>query len=143
MYGKNKNVGIAGPKVLDMHGIIQPSRCSMRTDMLEMFQIYKAAKFFCRKKWSHYFCLDQNAEKSAYVYHVSGCCFAMSHSCAIKVAPLDEGMVLYHEELILGRRMEKEGLRTMYEPKSVVFHRHGATAKESLRFLRMALRSEK
>lgn len=123
-------VGIVGPKVINDKGEIQISHCSMRTGMKEIFQLYTAAKWIFRKKWKMYYCLDQNPEVPMYVYHVSGCCFAISRECAKKVMPLDEKTVLYNEELIIGIRMEQAGYRTWYEPDSVVIHRHGATTKK-------------
>lgn len=85
---KAPDVGIVGPKVLNEKGMIQPSRCSMKTGLLEIFQIYTAAKFLCRKKWKKYFCFDRSTERPGYVYHVSGCCFAVSKKCAEVVFPL-------------------------------------------------------
>lgn len=126
--GRHQDAGIVGPKVLNGNGNVQISRCSMRTGIREIFQIYTAAKKICRRKWMAYYCMYRDPEKPAYVYHVSGCCFAISGECAKMVTPLDEGTVLYCEELILGLRMEQLGYRTIYEPGSVVVHRHGATA---------------
>ncbi len=120
--------GIAGPKVVNEAGQVQISRCSMRTGMKEIVQIFTAAKKVFRGKWKKYYCLDKDPDQKDFVYYVSGCCFAVSRECAKKVTPLDEGTVLYYEELILGQRMEQAGYQTVYEPASVVIHRHGATA---------------
>lgn len=120
-------VGIVGPKVIDAKGNIQNSRCSMKTGMKEMFQIYTAAKVVCKKKWKKYFCLDQNPDESMYPYHVSGCCFAMSAKCAGDITPFDEGTMLYYEEPIIGICMEKAGYRTLYAPEVEIIHQHGAT----------------
>ena len=48
----------------------------------------------------------------------------MSKLCANDVTPLDEHTFLYEEELILGRIMEKKGWKTVYNPCSVVYHKH-------------------
>ena len=128
-------VGIVGPKVLDEKGQVQPSRVARKTGMREIFQLYTVAKLLFRKQWRSYFCLDQDVEKKSEAYHVSGCCFMISERCAREVLPFDEGTVLYGEELILGVRMEKAGYRTVYQPKSVVVHKHGATTKNVKPFM--------
>ncbi len=127
-------IGIAAPKVVDAGNHVQPSYCLRRTGIKEIFQFYTAAKWFFRKR-QDYYCLGKNPGLSMDVYHVSGCCFALSRECAQKVVPLDEETVLYYEELILGIRMERAGYRTRYEPGSVVVHQHGATARLARPFM--------
>lgn len=134
-----KRIGIAGPKVVNDRGDVQISRCSMRTGMKEMIQIFTVAKKIFRKKWNQYYCLDQNHEEPSFVYYVSGCCFAISRACALEVTPLDEGTVLYDEELILGICMEKLGYKTYYNPKSVVVHQHGGTTSQMQPFMHQCI----
>ena len=132
-------IGIVGPKVMDEKGGIQTSRCSMKTGMKEIFQLFTVAKLFFRKKWRKYYCLDQDSETPGFVYYVSGCCFAMSRACALEVTPLDEGTVLYDEELILGTQMQKKGYRTLYNPGSVVIHQHGGTTRRMQPFMHQCI----
>lgn len=134
-FGKGTRIGIAGPKVLNDKGEIQTSRCSMKTGIKEVFQLFTVGKKIFRRKWNKYYCLDQDADKPAYVYYVSGCCFAMTRECALAVTPLDEGTVLYNEEPILGIRMEEQGFQTFYNPKSVVIHQHGETTRQVQPFM--------
>jgi len=128
-FQKHPDAGIIGPKVLAEEGSIQNSRCSVKTGMKEMFCIYTLAKFFCKKAWRQYFCLKQDPDKEAYVYHVSGCCFAMTAECARQITPLDEGTMLYYEEPIIGIRMEQAGYKTVYIPECVIIHKHGGTTE--------------
>lgn len=132
---EQKDIGIAGPKVLDEKGLVQPSRIARKTGMREIFQLYTVAKLIFRKSWKTYFCLDRDVDKMDDVYHVSGCCFMISAECAKQVLPFDETTVLYGEELILGVCMERAGYRTVYQPKSVVVHKHGATTKRVKPFM--------
>lgn len=136
-------IGITGPKVMDAQGRIQPSRCSMYTGIREVFQLFTAAKVFFGKKQQRYYCLDQNPDEPADVYYVSGCCFAVSRACAMAVMPLDEGTILYYEEIILGIRMRQAGYRTRYEPSSTVIHQHGGTTRRVQPFMHQCIsRSE-
>ncbi len=132
-------IGIAGPLVLDRSGKIQVSRCSMKTDILEIFQLFTVAKLFFRNKRRNYYCLDVDPEKPQDVYYVSGCCFAISKECAKDVLPFDEGTVLYGEEWILGLRMEQTRWRTRYCPDSVVMHLHSATAVQMSSFMHQCI----
>lgn len=134
-FEKDPAIGITGPKVLNEKGDVQTSRCSMKTGMREVFQIFTIGKKLFRRKWKQYYCLDQNEDQPVYVYYVSGCCFAMSRTCALAVTPLDEGTILYDEELILGICMEKQGFKTYYDPESVVIHQHGATTERVQPFM--------
>lgn len=127
--------GIVGPKVLGEKGEVQTSRCSMKTGIKEVFQVFTIGKKIFRKKWEQYYCLNQDADQQAEVYYVSGCCFMMTRQCAIAVTPFDEGTVLYNEEMILGIRMEECGFKTCYYPKSVVIHQHGATTNQIQPFM--------
>lgn len=131
--------GIAGPKVINEAGQVQISRCSMKTGMKEIIQIFTAAKKISRRKWKTYYCLDKDPNRKATAYYVSGCCFAISRECAKKVTPLDEGTVLFYEELILGLRMEQAGYKTIYEPSSVVIHQHGATTNTVQPFMHQCI----
>lgn len=131
----NPKIGIAAPKVVNAKNEIQASRCSMRTGIKEMFQVYTAAKWLFGRKWRRYYCLEQDPDVPAEVYHVSGCCFAISRECAQQVMPFDEGTVLYYEEPILGIRMEQAGYLTRYEPGSVVLHQHGAASEQVRPFM--------
>ena len=134
-----KKIGIAGPKVVNNKGEVQISRCSMKTEIKEVFQIFTVAKKIFRKKWDEYYCLNQIADEPSFVYYVSGCCFAISRTCALEVTPLDEGTVLYDEELILGIRMESRGYKTYYNPKSIVVHQHGGTTKQMQPFMHQCI----
>ena len=132
---KSRKVGIVGPKVLNTDGNIQVSRCAMKTEMREIFQVFTVAKKVFRRKYRRYYCLDQKIDKPSVVYYVSGCCFMMSRVCAEAVTPLDEGTILYDEEPILGIHMEEKGFQTLYYPDSVVIHRHGATTMQIQPFM--------
>ncbi|MBC5712803.1 glycosyltransferase [Roseburia sp. BX1005] len=132
---KSRKVGIVGPKVLNTDGNIQVSRCAMKTEMREIFQVFTVAKKVFRRKYRRYYCLDQKIDKPSVVYYVSGCCFMMSRVCAEAVTPLDEGTILYDEEPILGIHMEEKGFQTLYYPDSVVIHRHGATIMQIQPFM--------
>lgn len=134
-----KRIGIAGPKVVNEKKETQASRCSMKTGIVEVFQLFTAAKLLFRRKWRRYYCLNQDPDQAAFVYYVSGCCFAMSKECALSVTPLDEGTVLYNEEMILGIWMERKNYRTYYNPKSVVVHQHGSTTGKGRPFMHQCI----
>lgn len=128
-FKANAKAGIVGPKIVDVNGRVQSCNLCRKTGMKEKYLVRTRAHVIFRKSWQTYFGLDRGEDISFAVYAVLGCCFMMSAACAEKVTPLDEYPLLYEEELILGIQMEQAGFRTIYDPKAVVVHIHGASTR--------------
>lgn len=119
------NVGIVGPKLLNIDGEPQvPSMC-IRTGMKEKYLVRTYLRKIFPRYAKKYYCFNDQLDNPIPVHAVSGSCFMISRNCALQVTPLDENTFLYEEELILGIIMEEKGYRTVYNPKSVVIHAHG------------------
>ena len=98
----------------------------MKTGIREKYLLRTCLRALFPQYDSRYWGRAHDYEKETFaVYAVSGCCFMMSRVCAEMVTPLDEGTFLYDEELIIGIRMERAGLKTVYYPESVVMHKTG------------------
>lgn len=128
-FKSHPQTGIVGPKILDVHGHVQKSNLCRKTGLKEKYLVRTRANVIFRRSWRTYFGYDRDYDQSFEVYAVLGCCFMMSALCARKVTPLDAYPLLYEEELILGIQMEQAGLRTVYDPKAVIVHLHGASTK--------------
>lgn len=126
---KHPDVGIVGPKILNVNGELQKVHIFQRTGIKEKYQMRTRANVFFRKKHRAYFGLDKDYEHMEKVYAVLGCCLMMSKECVEKVTPFDEHPFLYEEEFMLGMRMEQAGLETMYLPQAVVEHLHGGSTQ--------------
>lgn len=125
-----RRAGIVGPMVLDRRGQAQSSVLCRKTGLKEKYMVRTRANAIFRRSWRTYFGYGRDAHKAYEVYAVLGCCFMMSGRCAEALAPLDEHPFLYEEELILGIQMERQGFRTVYDPKAVVWHLHGASTRQ-------------
>jgi len=125
----NPETGIVGPKILDSRNTVQRASLAVRTGLREKYLTRTILRIFARALNKAYYA-SCAATSPLEVYAVSGCCFIISRSCAKALSPVfDENTFLYEEELILGIRMEKAGFKTVYLPKSVVFHYHGSSSK--------------
>lgn len=131
---KDPGTGIAGPKIVGPKGQVQSCNLCRKTGMKEKYLVRTRASVIFRKSRRTYFGLDRDEKSSFFVYAVLGCCFMMSAACAKKITPLDEYPFLYEEELMLGIRMEQAGFRTVYDPKAVVMHIHGASTNRQRAF---------
>lgn len=125
----NPETGIVGPKILDSSNVVQRSHLAVRTGLKEKYLVRTFLRGFAQTLNQAYYA-SCAVTSPLEVYAVSGCCFIISRSCAKALSPVfDERTFLYEEELILGIRMEKAGFKTVYLPKSVVFHYHGSSSK--------------
>lgn len=125
---EHPGVGIVGPKIKLQNGQTQKECMAIKTGMKEKYLLRTRLKILFPKLNKQYWAREWNYEHEIFpVYAVLGCSFMISRTCALDVTPLDEHTFLYEEELILGIRMEKAGWKTMYNPQSVVLHKHEAT----------------
>lgn len=122
-------VGIVGPKILDLDGRVQKSNLCRKTGMKEKYMVRTRANLIFRKNCCTYFGYNRDYDQTFRVYAVLGCCFMLSAACVQAVTPLDEYPFLYEEELMLGIRMEEKGFYTVYYPKAVVEHLHGGSTR--------------
>lgn len=132
--GGHPGVGIVGPKVLGPDGELQRSCLCRRTGMKEKYMVRTRAHAIFRKSYRTYFGHDRDYGKNFQVHAVLGCCLMMTRQCAEAVTPFDVHPFLYEEELMLGIRMEEAGLATVYCPKAVVVHVHGASTRHQRAF---------
>ena len=126
---KHNEVGIVGPMILDQNKRIQKQNLCKKTGLKEKYFVRTRLNIFFRKQYREYFGIDKDYRTSFPVFAVLGCCFMISDVCVEQVMPLDENTFLYEEELILGIKMEEANFKTMYFPKSIVYHLHGKSTK--------------
>lgn len=126
---ENSNVGIVGPKILNVDGgVEQPSMC-IRTGLKEKYLVNTFLRHIFKSRSNKYFAKGNDLSKPFSVQAVLGGCFLMSRKCALDITPLDENTFLFEEELIIGIRMEQKGYKTIYYPQSTVIHAHGQSTK--------------
>lgn len=123
----NSKIGIIGPKILNRNSRIQKSNKIRKPSILQKVLTETLLRSIFKKTRDSYIGTDYNS--SQYVYSVSGCLFVMSRECAISITPFDENTFLFGEENIIGFRMLTKEYKTLYYPKSIVYHLHGASTK--------------
>lgn len=128
----NANVGIVGPKVYLSDGNIQSINCGVKMGLREKYMYLlknTPAKKLVQRFLNSFNAIDNDLSKPFKVYAVSGCCFMMSKQCKEMIMPFDEGTFLYEEENIIGYKMDKIGLDTVYYTDSEIVHFHGQSTK--------------
>jgi N-acetylglucosaminyl-diphospho-decaprenol L-rhamnosyltransferase len=78
---------------------------------------------------------DRTTERT--VDWVSGCCMLVPREAFDEVGPLDEGFLLYGEELDLATRIGEAGRSVIYTPVAEVVHEIGVSTGRSRRIIRM------
>ncbi|MEY8410081.1 glycosyltransferase family 2 protein [Lachnospiraceae bacterium 62-26] len=140
--GKNKNFGIAGPKIYLPSGNIQEINMGCKMTLTGKYKyILRKTPFrrFFQKYVDEFHASKQDLGTPFEVYAVSGCCFMMSRCAARKLFPMDENTFLYEEENIIGIKMEKIGLKTVYNTNSEIIHLGGASTEKISEFAYMCM----
>lgn len=129
---EHPDYGIAGPKVYTPNGDIQEINygCKMTLSGKYKYILRKTPLKFLTKKFIEEFHVEKkDLAKPFDVYAVSGCCFVMSRKTANLLYPMDEHTFLYEEENIVGARMERLGLKTVYNTDSEIIHLGGGSTE--------------
>lgn len=122
-------IGIVGPKILNLDGSIEIPSMLIKTGLKEKYLVNTPLRYISNYASKNFYCPKSDFDKTFKVYAVRGCCFMMTRKCATDITPFDENTFLFEEELIIGINMEKKGYITMYYPKSTVIHAHGQSTK--------------
>lgn len=128
----NTNVGIVGPKVFTPDGSIQEINmgCKMTISGKYLYILRKTPlKILSRGFVRKFHCEQESLNKPFKVYAVSGCCFMIRGSIINELYPLDEGTFLYEEENIIGIKMERLQLDTVYCTDAEILHLGGGSTQ--------------
>ena len=68
-----------------------------------------------------------NPEKGGEVSFASGCCMLFSCDVFRKIGELDEGYFMYYEDMDYCLRAREAGIRIVYKPEAVIYHKVGGT----------------
>ena len=61
--------------------------------------------------------------------YVGGSCVLVKSEVLDEVGLLDERFFMYWEDTDWSYRGHKKGYRSVYQPKSIIWHKHGASSK--------------
>jgi GT2 family glycosyltransferase len=130
-FAENKEVAVAGPKILNSDGTIQyscrrfPSFFGAAAHTL-LIHIYPNNPFSKRYKL-----VDASREKPFPVDWVSGSCMMIRRKALEETGLLDENYFMYVEDIDLCYRMWKKGWEVHYMPYSEVLHHTGGSSSRT------------
>lgn len=120
---ENPSWGIAGPKVVDEKGVIQPScRRFPRPWTFFMTRTSLSKSGFGRRETARYFMQDFAHDDERDVDWVSGGALIARRDAVEKLGGMDQRYFLYMEDVDLCRAFNKHGFIVKYCPISTVIH---------------------
>lgn len=125
----NPNVAIVGPRAIGPNGgdvgFIRKNY-SVKFAIFDRKPLTGLARLFPQLDIYYRYPLD---ESRVFEGMVSGCCFMVETRLFFDLGLFDEEVFLYAEEYILGLKLHKRGLLSMYYPQARIIHNHGSSTK--------------
>jgi len=129
----NGDVGIAGPKLLNTDGSVQPSVRRFPTIVDQTMILLKLHHLWRRiKPLRSYFADDFNYEREADVDQVMGAAFFIRKEVFEKIGLLDEQFFIWFEEVDLCKRAKEAGFRVVYTPVAEIVHHGGSSFAKAM-----------
>lgn len=150
----DKKVAVIGPRIFtyeDDIGIQNPQWKSPQNDELRIRSLYKKRRDLHIAIWLSYFRMDtvfytvkrklgkklkrENNISNIYFDNVHegvqlhGCFWIFTPAYVSKYEGLEEITFMYHEEMLLCHRMERDNMKMLYDPDIKVFHAEKAATK--------------
>ena len=129
----NKDVGMAGCKVLNPDGTLQlacrrsfPGPWTSFTKVTGLSRLFPKSKLFAKYNLTY---LDEN--KSYEVDAISGSFMFMRREVYEKIGGFDTQFFMYGEDLDLCYRTQKAGYKVFYFPETEIIHYKGESTKRS------------
>ena len=128
----NADVGMVGPKVLNMDGSFQqPCLRGKPYPKDTLFHLIGLAKAFPRMEFFNGYALwHLDRTKINECGALSGCCMMLKKSLYEEIGGMDEQFFMYQEETDWGLRTAKAGYKTVYNPNAEITHYQGVTTKK-------------
>jgi len=116
---EKKNLGMAGPKLLNPDGTPQPSTGPFYTLPITFFSLFRGDRY-----------LRQAPSQEKVVDWLSGACFLIKREVTEKIGFLDEKFFMYVEEMEFCFRAKKAGFQVDYFPQAEVYHLERGSSPE-------------
>ncbi len=128
---ENRDVGVTGPRILNMDGSVQGSARGFPTALTSIFgrKSPLSALFPNNPVTAKNILTLKNDGKSPQVVDwVSGACMVVRKEAIDQVGPLDERFFVYWEDADWCKRMKQQGWKTVYLPTARVWHSVGQSS---------------
>jgi GT2 family glycosyltransferase len=126
----NPTVGIVGPYTHNSDGSYQSSRRSFPTRTLAFFESTWLQPFAPRAMLDHFYVNDAPAEQTLDVDWVQGSALMARREVYAQIGGLDEGYVMYSEELDWCKRAKDAGWRVVYLAEAHILHHGGKSSDQ-------------
>ena len=136
---KNKDIGMVGPKLLNVNNTVQQSCFRYYTPMTVLCRRTSIGKTFFGRKIINNFLMKDVFDKGEIkepipVDWLMGSAMMVRRSDLEKVGVLDESFFMYFEDVDWARRFWRNGLKVMYFPKATMYHYHFQSSKKKSLF---------
>lgn len=128
-FMQNKDVGIAGPKLLNPDGSLQYSCRKFPTPLAALFRNTPLGKMFPKNKFARdYLMQDWAHDESRDVDWLSGAALCIKRELYEKIGGFDEQFFMYLEDVDLCKRAHEAGYRVVYLPDAIITHAIGRSS---------------
>ncbi|MCK5084903.1 MAG: glycosyltransferase family 2 protein [Candidatus Pacebacteria bacterium] len=136
---KNKDVGMVGPKLLNVNNTVQQSCFRFYTPLTVICRRTAIGKMFFGKKVLDNFLMSDIFKKKDVtepipVDWLMGSAMMVRRSELEKVGVFDENFFMYFEDVDWARRFWENGLKVVYFPNSQMYHYHFQSSKKKSLF---------
>jgi N-acetylglucosaminyl-diphospho-decaprenol L-rhamnosyltransferase len=141
----NPTVGILGPHTLNSDGTTQSTRRRFPTLALGFIESTWLQNFVPKSLLDHYYAADVADDSVSEVDWVQGSALLARREVYTQIGGLDEGYVMYSEEMDWCKRAKTAGWRVVYFGLATIVHHGGksseqATARKHIHFQESKLR---
>ena len=131
---KNSDIGLVMPKILYPDGTLQYT-CKLLPTPTDLFFRRFFPRFWLIKKKNDQFEMRHSGyKKQMNVPYLSGCFMFLRVSTLAEVGIFDERFFMYPEDIDLSRRIHSK-YKTIFYPKTFVFHEHGKASYRNTKML--------
>lgn len=123
-------VGIAGPRVLNADGSTQSTRRRFPTPLTAFVESTWLQGYAPRRILDRYYVTDQPDDSVCKVDWVQGCALLARHAVYEQIGGLDEGYVMFSEELDWCRRARQAGWQVHYVGTACLTHYGGQSTAQ-------------
>lgn len=130
---KNSPIGMAGCKILNIDGTLQPAcRRSIPNPRIAFYKVVGLSSLFPKSKiFSRYNVGYLDPDEGSAVEAISGSFMFVRKSVVDEVGMLDERFFMYGEDLDWCYRFLKKGYGIYYNPKAQIIHYKGESSKKN------------
>ncbi len=127
----NTDIGIIGPHTLNSDGTTQSTRRRFPTVQLAFFESTWLQPYAPKSLLDHYYVTDEPDNAVLDVDWVQGSALMLRREVYTQIGGLDEGYIMYSEEMDWCKRAKNAGWRVVYLGTATIIH-HGGKSSEQV-----------